>query len=447
MPLLHRNALPSWAPLLIDRIELALIAAMAILLPFDHWFFGHMVNPAPMRVLGFVLTGIWLLQLVLNSRPFRFEYWHLAVALFLITCFTSAFFSPVIPTPEIPNYSYKLIAALKIVAAMLFFILACHALTYEKLKFFLRIHMCNGAIICTTSLILYFLHFSKIWPYNFALWVDQDIYNFVRIQGVSFEPQRFGAYMLAQLPFFMSRNLRREIGWHCTNADYALLGIMMIATLLSYAMSTYAVLPVMILLLYGTSRSNWRALIWGSTGMLAVAVLLISIPVIREATIEIISVKMRGQSMSTRHHNWGIAYLEYLTTPWTGVGPESYSYFYPFFDRSAAGATPSSHPPHGIYFGLLANLGMPGVLAFFSMIIAFAATLARRVLAMTTNRSLTYTLAIISLSHFLVQFTIWLPWSLNQWLYMAMAWAALQTPQPASQPTTQPTARSQYAST
>jgi hypothetical protein len=447
MQSLNRNRLPVRALSLIDKTEMVLIATMAILLPFDHWFFGHMVNPAPMRVLGFVLTAIWLLQLVLHRQPFRFEYWHLAVTLFLITCFTSAFFSPIIPTPEIPNYSYKLIATLKIVAAMLFFILACHALTYEKLKFFLRIHLYNGAIICTTSLILYFLHFSKIWPYNFALWVDQDIYNFVRIQGVSFEPQRFGAYMLTQLPFFMSRSLRLEIGWRCTNADYALLGIMMITTLLSYAMSTYIALPVLIFLLYGTSRCNWRTLIWGSTGLLAVAVMLISIPVIREATIEIITVKMQGQSMSTRHHNWGIAYLEYLTTPWTGVGPESYSYFYPFFDRSAAGATPSSHPPHGIYFGLLANLGMPGVLAFFSMIVVFAATLARRIIAMTTNRSLAYTLAIISLSHFLVQFTIWLPWSLNQWLYMAMAWAALQTSPAASQQTTQPTARTQHAST
>jgi hypothetical protein len=59
----HRT-LPPWVTLLIDRAELTLIVAMAILLPFDHWFFGHMVNPAPMRVLGFVLTGVWLLQFI-----------------------------------------------------------------------------------------------------------------------------------------------------------------------------------------------------------------------------------------------------------------------------------------------------------------------------------------------------------------------------------------------
>ena len=63
------------------------------------------------------------------------------------------------------------------------------------------------------------------------------------------------------------------------------------------------------------------------------------------------------------------------------------------------------------------------------MIIAFGAALMRRIAAMPApRRSLAYTLAIISLTHFLVQFTIWLPWSLNQWLYMAMAWAASQLP-------------------
>lgn len=426
MPSLHRNALPAWAISLIDRTELALIAAMAILLPFDHWFFGHLVNPAPMRVLGFVLTGVWLVQCAIQRPGLQLQKWHALMLVFLATCFYSAFFSPDIPNPKINSMTYKLIAASKIVAAMLFFTLACHMLTRAKLLLFLRIHLFNGTVICCASLILYFLHLYAIWPYNFALWVEEDIYNFVRIQGVSFEPQRFGAYMLTLLPFFLSRDLRKEIGWPCSHIDPFILVVMLATTFLSYAISTYLVLPVMLLLLFGRSRLQMRKLAWIFVGFAAMTAILLSIPAVRDATFEIVTVKLRGQSVTTRLHNWDVALREFQVLPWVGVGPESYSYFYGFFDTRVRSATPASHPPHSLFFGLLANQGLPGVLAFFGMMAAFGIALMRRLAAMPPGNNLAYTLAVIALVHFLVQFTIWLPWSLNQWLYMAMAWSASQ---------------------
>jgi len=429
----HRT-LPPWVTLLIDRAELTLIVAMAILLPFDHWFFGHMVNPAPMRVLGFVLTGVWLLQFIIRRVKLKVQAWHIWILVFLGTCFYSAVFSTKLPG-QFPFDSalYKLTATLKIAAAMLFLVLACRMLTRDTLLLFLRIHLFNGTIICTVSLVLYFLHLYGIWPYNFALWVDNDIYNFVRIQGVSFEPQRFGAYMLTQLPFFLSRDLRRQIGWPCSDLDVLILFIMLATVFLSYALSTYLVLPIMLLFLFGTSQANLRNLIWAFAGSLAMAALLLSIPIIREATLEIVTVKLQGQSIATRLHNWSVAYRLFTFFPWIGVGPESYSYFYVLADPQVIGATPSSHPPHSLLFGLLANLGIPGTLAFFSMVVAFGIALTKRLAAMPQNRNLAYTLAVIVLAHFLVQFTIWLPWSLNQWLYMAMAWVAAQ-PSPSSAP-------------
>lgn len=415
------------------RLEAVLISSMALLLPFDHWFFGHMVNPAPMRILGLILTAVWILQIALGQARFQFQRWHWSVVLFLAVCTFSAIFSPLLPsTPAVVNYQIKLIAVAKIAAALAFLMLACQCLNKQKLVFFLRIHLSVGTIICFVSLLLYFLHLYHVWPRNFALWVDKDIYNFVRIQGVSFEPQRFGAYMLTQIPFFLSRKLRQEIGWRCTWFDYVILLVMMTVTILSYAVSTYIVMPIMLVALLCTSKAQMHKLIRLAVGVGAIATMLVSIPAVRDATFEIIDVKLRGDSMNTRQHNWRVAAVEAMFVPWTGVGPEGYSYFYPYFDYSVSKTTPSSHPPHSIFFGLLANTGIPGVLGFLVLIIWFCVSFIKLYRSHARGSELAYTLAIVASAHMLMQATIWLPWSLNQWLYMAMAWAAARFHSPTS---------------
>jgi O-antigen ligase len=419
-------AAPSSTLGLLGRMEMALIAALAILLPFDHWFFGHIVNPAPMRVVGMALCVVWLAQLAMRQLRFVLTAWHGLVLVFLAATIFSALASPLTPAPTALSLQSKLVASSKIAAAMLFFVLASQALDLSKIRFFLRIHLVNGAVICTLSLVLYFLHQYRIWPHNFALWVDPDIYNFARIQGVSFEPHRFGAYTLSLLPFFLLRELRENIGWRCTALDLPLLLVISIAAILSYAVSALLVLPVMLGLLYGTSPARRRQLLWLLLGLTVLIAVLLAIPAVRDATFEIIEVKMRGQSLNSRFGKWIVAVFMFLFFPWTGVGPEGYSYFYPWFDHSVKVATPASHPPQSIFFGLLANQGLFGVLSFFAVIGTFATGVVRRIRNLSSeDRVLPYALAVIALTHFLLQFAIWLPWSLNQWLYMAMAWAAL----------------------
>jgi O-antigen ligase len=424
MLLPHRNALPSWAPRLIDNTEMALIAAMAILLPFDHWFFGHMVNPAPMRVLGFVLTGVWLLQITSRKIQFKFEYWHAFTLIFLVICFCSAIFSPAIPDPTIPNYRYKILATIKIAAALLFLAMACHALNREKIILFLRIHLVLGVSICTVSLIMYALHMTRVWPNGFALWVEPDIYTFVRIQGVSYEPHRFGAYAMTLIPWLLIPDLHKSCGWGGGVALVAL-AIVFFSLLLSFAVGTFIALPVLLLLLACYSPQNLSIMLRIALGATLLLALATKFPSVYESVLEVIYVKMHSQSLTDRQYQWAFAVLEVIINPWTGVGPEAYSYFVAYLDPRMPNATPVSNPPQSMLLGIMANTGFPGIVSFILFLTAFLINYVMRYRKTGGDRLISYASFAIALSHFVYQQSIWLPWALNQWLFMAMAWAAL----------------------
>jgi O-antigen ligase len=434
MPLLHPNAPPSWLPPFVDRIELVLIAAMAVLLPFDHWFFGHLVNPAPTRVLGFVLAGIWLLQILARRTSFKFEYWHAFLLAFLAICFYSAIFSPVIPNPKIPNFQYKIVAATKIVTAMLFLVLACHALDRQKILVFLRVHIVVGVLICAISLVLYILHLTRILPNGFALWVEPDIYTFVRIQGVSYEPHRFGAYTMTLIPWLVFPELRRVLGWKDGVALLAL-GIVFFCLIFSFAIGTYVALPVLLLLLAGHSQKNLSMML--RVGLLASILFAVAMktPFIYESVLEVIEVKMRSKSLIVRLYQWSAAWVEAILYPWTGVGPEAYSFFLRMIDKRLANVTTASHPPQSMLLGILANTGLPGIFSFLLFMLAFLIGYIVRYRKSGGDKLVSYAAFAIAASHFVYQQSIWLPWSLNQWLFMAMAWAALESRQkpPAAQ--------------
>jgi O-antigen ligase len=424
MPFPYNNTMPAKALHLLNRIELPLIAAMAILLPFDHWFFGHLVNPAPMRVLGFVLTGVWLLQCVTRQIQLKFEIWHLFVVLFLATCFYSAIESPVILNPAIDNYRYKIVAAAKIVTAMLFMALACQAMNQQKIILFLRIHLMVGVTICALSLVMYALHITKIWPHGFMLWVEPDIYAFVRIQGVSYEPHRFGAYAMTLIPWLLIPELRRHCGW---SSEFALaaLATVLLCLMLSFAVGTFIALPVLLLLLACYSQKNLSVMLRTGLILTILFALVVSIPTVYQSLLEIIEVKIRSQSLSDRLYHWAIAIIEIRMHPWTGVGPEGYSYYLAQLEPKLAHATPASNPPQNMLLGIMANTGVPGIISFILFLMAFLQNYISRYRNSENNKLISYASLAIALSHFIYQQSIWLPWALNQWLFMAFAWAAL----------------------
>lgn len=424
MTLPQRDVLPPWALSLLNRIETMLIAAMAILLPFDHWFFGHLVNPAPMRVLGFVLTAVWLLQCATRQIRFRFEIWHGFLAIFLVICFYSAFASPAIPDTRINNFQYKLIATAKIVAAMLFLVLASQALDMKKILVFLRVHLLIGVTICTASLVMYMLHVSRLWPNGFMLWVEPDIYMFVRLQGVSYEPHRFGAYTMTLLPWLLLPELRRCCGWS-NGFALAALSIVFLCLLLSFAVGTFVALPLLLLLLIYHSRANFSSMLKVALGLAIMIAVMSKIPVVYDSILEIIEVKSRSQSLSDRLYHWKIAIIQSVLYPWTGVGPESYSYFLATLNPALANATPATNPPQNMLLGITANTGLPGIASFLAFLFTFLVAYVMRYRKSDAGKLVSYAGFAIACSHFVYQQSIWLPWSLNQWLFMAIAWAAL----------------------
>jgi len=426
MPLLHRNTLPAWVLPFIDRIELALIVAIAVLLPFDHWFFGHLVNPAPTRVLGFILTVIWILQWRARELRFTFEFWHGLVAVFLATCLFSAVASPQIPNPEINNLQYKLVATSKIVTAMLFLIFASSALTLDKIKVFLRVHLVVGVSICVVSLILYVLHLLQIWPTSFALWVDEKAYTSVRIQGVSYEPHRFGAYTMTLLPWLLLPALRRFCGWSDT-AAIAAFWVVALCLILSFAIGTYLALPILLLLLACSSQKNFSSMLKAALGLAVILAVISTVPAIYDSALDIIFDKARSQSLSDRLSHWAAALVLTFRFPATGVGPESYSYFLVYFDPRLADATPASNPPQNMLLGIAANTGWPGIVSFMTFQLGFLITYIKRHRQSDGNKSVSYASFSIAFSHFIYQQSIWLPWSLNQWLFMAFAMATLKS--------------------
>lgn len=410
---------------MLNRLESVLIVAMALLLPFDHWFFGHIINPAPTRVLGLALCGIWALQIASRQITFRLHLWHVLALLFVAVCFYSAIFSPVIPNPDIDNFRYKLIAVAKIAAALLFLVLACQALDTTKILLFLRTHLVVGTVICIVSLVLYALHMTRIHSHGFALWVEPDIYTFVRIQGVSYEPHRFGAYAMTLIPWLLLPKLRSLLGISLPIA-LAALAVTFISLALSYAVSTYIALPVMLLLLAVHTRENLPIMLRIGLLITIALGLAMQIPAVRHGTADIIDVKMRGDSLKVRIHQWQLAIVETAVFPRTGVGPESYSYFLGQIDPRLKNATPVTKPPQSMLLGIMANTGLPGVGSFLLFMLGFSIAYIRRYRMTRADKSLSYAAMAIAFSHFVYQQSIWLPWSLNLWLFMAMAWAALQ---------------------
>lgn len=433
MPSPHSNSPLTRLLPLFDRIELALIIAMAVLLPFDHWFFGVLVNPAPTRVIGFVLVGIWLLQIVSRRMRFNFEYWHVFLLVFLAICFFSALFSPIIPNPKIPNLRYKIVAATKIVAAMLFLVLACRALDRRKIIIFLRVHLVVGVSICAVSIVFYILHLSRILPNGFALWVEPDIYTFVRIQGVSYEPHRFGAYTMTLIPWLIFPELRRALGWKDGIAFVALASVFF-CLIFSFAVGTYIAVPVLLVMLAAHSQKSLSVMLRVGLLITVVFAVAMQIPFIYDSTLEVIAVKLRSLSLLDRVYHWSAAVVETYLYPWTGVGPEAYSYFLGMINPRLSHATPASNPPQNMLLGIMANTGIPGITGFMLFMIVFLIGYIVRYRNSRGEKLVSYAALTIAASHFVYQQSIWLPWSLNQWLFMAMAWAALenQLPQPAS---------------
>jgi O-antigen ligase len=363
---------------------------------------------------------------------FNFEYWHVFLLVFLAICFFSALFSPIIPNPKIPNYRYKIVAATKIVAAMLFLVLACQALDRRKIIVFLRVHLVVGVSICAVSIVFYLLHLSRILPNGFALWVEPDIYTFVRIQGVSYEPHRFGAYTMTLIPWLIFPELRRALGWKDGIAFVALAAVFF-CLIFSFAVGTYIALPVLLLMLACHSQKSLSIMLRVGlliTVMFAVAM---QIPFIYDSTLEVIAVKLRSLSLLDRVYHWGAAVVETYLHPWTGVGPEAYSYFLRSVNEGFSQATPATNPPQNMLLGIMANTGIPGISSFMLFMIAFLAGYIVRYRKSHGEKLVSYAALTIAISHFVYQQSIWLPWSLNQWLFMAMAWAALET-RPAAQP-------------
>jgi len=428
MKLIHQATPSSTHVVALNCLEMILIGAIAVLLPFDHWFFGHIINPAPTRVLGFVLTAVWFVQIVLRQSAFRLRIWHLMALIFVAVNFYSALYSPVIPNPEINNYRYKLIAASKILSAMLFLILACQAFDRKKILLFLRIHVVVGTAICTASLIFYVLHMTKIYPNGFGLWVEPDIYTFVRIEGVCYEPHRFGAYAMTLIPWLLLPKLRSALNFS-TRFGLVALAAIFISMMLAYAISTYVALPVLLLMLAVQSKENFaRMLRLGLVATIALA-LLMQIPAVRQGTGDIIDVKMRGESVLDRKYQWQIAVIETWLNPWTGVGPEGYSHFISMIDRRMKNVTPASNPPQSMLFGIMANSGLPGLTSFLLFMLTFLVSYIRRYKNTKGDKTLSYAGIAIVISHFVYQQSIWLPWSLNLWLFMALAWGALTSTQ------------------
>lgn len=214
---------------------------------------------------------------------------------------------------------------------------------------------------------------------------DPEMAHQRRLAGPLGDQNRYAQIMLMLIPLGMF------LSWG--ESDRRLRYVAMVATgltavglCLAFSRGAAVAFVLMLLTMVLLRYITWRQFLTVGLGLGLVAVVvpqygarLVSLEKLAEAVDEDgAGINAADGAVRSRYTEMMAAFLMFNDHPFTGVGPGMYPVNYrPYAERVAISVKETARQPHTLLLGIAAELGLPGLIAFSTMILASLLALAR----------------------------------------------------------------------